>query len=184
VKAAGRFNPDHGTSFATYATASILGELKRHFRDRTWMLRVPRSLQEAYLAVKSAREDLTQILGASPTVNQIAAHLGISEESVLAAMEAADSYWPASLDAPRREDENGFEVPVVDPGFERRIESRELCDQLPNLHAQERLIIKRLFFDGATQREVAAEIGVSQMQVSRMLARTLARLREVLLETD
>ncbi len=179
VKAAGRYSPDHGSSFATFATASILGELKRHFRDRTWMLRVPRSLQETYLSIKTAREELGQTLGASPTVPQIATHLGISDESVLAAMEAGDSYWPASLDTPRRgEDEPGVDVPVIDGGFDSSLERRQLRESLPKLEERERLIIKRLYFDGWTQRRVAEEIGVSQMQVSRLMARILAKLRD------
>ena len=179
VKAAGRYSGDHGSSFATFATASILGELKRHFRDRTWMLRVPRSLQETYLSIKTAREELGQTLGASPTVPQIATHLGISDESVLAAMEAGDSYWPASLDTPRRgEDEPGVDVPVIDGGFDSSLERRQLRESLPKLEERERLIIKRLYFDGWTQRRVAEEIGVSQMQVSRLMARILAKLRD------
>ena len=179
VKAAGRYSDDRGSSFATFATASILGELKRHFRDRTWMLRVPRSLQEAYLAIKTAREELGQTLGGSPTVAQIATHLGISEELVLSAMEAGDSYWPASLDTPRRGDDDPvIEVPVVDGEFDATLERRQLRESLPGLDPRERLIIKRLYFDGWTQRRVAEEIGVSQMQVSRLMARILAKLRE------
>lgn len=178
VKAAGRFSSDHGSSFATFATASILGELKRHFRDKTWMLRVPRSLQETYLSVKAARDELGQTLGASPTVQQIAAHLRISEEVVLSAMEAGDSYWPASLDTPRRgEEESVTDIPVVDGKFESTLDRRQLRESLPQLEQRERLIIKRLYFDGWTQRRVAEEIGVSQMQVSRLMARTLAKLR-------
>lgn len=178
VKAAGRFSPEHGSSFATFATASVLGELKRHFRDKTWMLRVPRSLQETYLSVKTAREELGQTLGGSPSVPQIAAYLRISEESVLAAMEAGDSYWPASLDTPRRGDEEAVtEVPVVDGGFDSTLDRRQLRESLPALERRERLIIKRLYFDGWTQRRVAEEIGVSQMQVSRLMAKTLDKLR-------
>lgn len=179
VKAAGRYSPERGSSFATFATASILGELKRHFRDKTWMLRVPRSLQEAYLSVKAAREELGQTLGTSPTVQQIAEHLGVSDETVLAAMEAGDSYWPASLDTPRNGDEDSTtDVPVVDSGFETTLDRRQLRDSLPLLEEREKLVLKRLFFDGWTQRDVASEIGVSQMQVSRLMARTLAKLRQ------
>lgn len=178
VKAAGRYSPDRGSSFATFATASILGELKRHFRDKTWMLRVPRSLQETYLAVKVARDELGQTLGTSPTVQHIAAHLGISDEAVLAAMEAGDSYWPASLDTPRKEDEDSVtEVPVIDGGFDKSLDRRQLRESLPRLDRREQVIVKRLYFDGWTQRRVAEEIGVSQMQVSRLMARMLGKLR-------
>jgi RNA polymerase sigma-B factor len=179
VKAARRYSPEHGSSFATFATASVMGELKRHFRDKTWMLRVPRSLQETYLAVKAAREELGQTLGTSPTVQQIAAHLGTTDEAVLAAMEAGDSYWPASLDTPRKNDEDSVtDVPVVDAGFDSSLDRRQLRESLPKLEQREQLILKRLYFDGWTQRRVAEEIGVSQMQVSRLMARTLAKLRE------
>ena len=183
LKASGRYSSDHGSSFATFATASIIGELKRHFRDKTWMLRVPRSLQETYLSVKTAKEELGQTLGCSPTVQQIAAHLRISEEAVLAAMEAGDSYWPASLDAPRRgEEESVTEVPVLDAGFDSSLDRRQLRESLPKLGRREQLIVKRLYFDGWTQRRVAEEIGVSQMQVSRLMARTLDQLREAFAE--
>lgn len=180
VKAAGRYDDDHGSSFATFATASILGELKRHFRDRTWMLRVPRSLQETYLAVKAAREDLGHQLGCSPTIAQIAGHLRISEETVLAAMEAGDSYWPASLDAGRGTTDDadvGIDVPVVEFGFDAALNRRRLRECLPLLDGQERYLVKRLYFDGWTQRRMADELGVSQMQVSRLLARTLSKLK-------
>jgi RNA polymerase sigma-B factor len=182
IRAARRFDPDRGFTFAAFATASILGELKRHFRDKTWMLRVPRSLQETYLLVKEAREEVGHKLGCSPTVQQIAVHLGISEEAVLDAMEAGDSYWPASLDTPRNEDEPVTEVPVIDSGYERSLDRRQLRDSLPRLSEREQLIVKRLYFDGWTQRRVAEEIGVSQMQVSRLMLRTLTKLRSWLEE--
>lgn len=182
VKAARRFDPDRGFTFAAFAAASIMGELKRHFRDKTWMLRVPRSLQETYLSVKDAREELGHKLGCSPTVQQIAVHLGVSDEAVLDAMEAGDSYWPASLDTPRTEDESVTEVPVVDPGFDRSLDRSQLRESLPRLSEREQLIVKRLYFDRWTQRRVAEEIGVSQMQVSRLMLRTLNKLRSWLEE--
>jgi RNA polymerase sigma-B factor len=183
VKAARRFDANRDTAFATYATASILGELKRHFRDKTWMLRVPRSLQERYLAVKEAREELNQELGCSPTIAQIAARVGVSEEAILEAMEAGDSYWPASLDVGTSEDEPVTEVPVVDEGFDRSLDRQQLRNLLPRLEHRELVILQRLYFDGWTQRRVADEIGVSQMQVSRLLVRTIAKLRHWLDES-
>jgi RNA polymerase sigma-B factor len=177
VKAARRFDANRDTAFATYATASILGELKRHFRDKTWMLRVPRSLQERYLAVKEAREELGHELGCSPTIQQIAARVGVSEEAILDAMEAGDNYWPASLDVPTSEDDSGTEVPVIDEGFDRSLDRQHLRRLLPRLDRREQVILKRLYFDGWTQRRVAEEIGVSQMQVSRLLVRTISKLR-------
>jgi RNA polymerase sigma-B factor len=178
VKAARRYDPGRQTSFSTYATASIVGEIKRHFRDKTWMMRVPRAVQEGYLAVKDARERLTHELSCSPTIQQIADHLGASDEAVLEAMEAGENYWPESLDAGVFEGESGRDVPVTDAGFDLTLERQQLRALLPELAPRERLILKRLYFDGWTQRQVADEIGVSQMQVSRVLSQTMGRLRE------
>jgi RNA polymerase sigma-B factor len=177
VKAARRFDAARDTAFATYATASILGELKRHFRDKTWMLRVPRSLQERYLALKQARDELSHELGCSPSTRQIAVRVGVSEEAILEAMEAGDSYWPASLDVGSSEDEPVIEVPVLDEGFDRSLDRQQLGKLLPRLDHREQVILRRLYFDGWTQRRVADEIGVSQMQVSRLLVRTIEKLR-------
>jgi RNA polymerase sigma-B factor len=177
IKAARRYEEERDTCFSTYATASILGEIKRHFRDRTWMLRVPRSLQELYLAVKDCREELTHEISASPTIDQIARRLGVTDERVLEAMEAGDNYWPESLDVGVYEGEPGREVPVVDASFDRAVERHQLQTLIPRLDRRERLILRRLFFDGWTQRRVAEEIGVSQMQVSRLLVATIAKLR-------
>lgn len=182
VKAARRFDPARETSFSTYATASILGEIKRHFRDKTWMMRVPRSVQEMYLATKEARESLTHELSRSPTVAQVAERLEIGEETVLEAMEAGENYWPESLDVAVFEGESGREVPVTDGGFELTLERQQFVSLLPRLAPRERLILKRLFFDGWTQRQVAEEVGVSQMQISRLLARTIEKLRRWIAE--
>ena len=177
VKAARRFDYSRDTSFSTYATASILGEIKRHFRDKTWMMRVPRGVQESYLAIKEARESLTHELSASPTIGQIAHRLNISDEAVLEAMEAGENYWPESLDVGVFEGEPGRDVPVDDGGFDLTLERQQFTALLPRLAPRERLILKRLYFDGWTQRQVADEIGVSQMQVSRVLSRTMEKLR-------
>jgi RNA polymerase sigma-B factor len=178
VKASHRFDPEHNAAFATYATVSILGELKRHFRDKTWMLRVPRSTQELYLSVKGAREELGHQLGTPPTVAQIAANLGVSDESVLEAMEAGSSYWAASLDIRGSDGERTVDIPVTDEGLERTLDRQRLRTLLPRLDQREQLVLKRLYFDGYTQQRVADELGASQMQVSRLLARTIAKLRQ------
>jgi RNA polymerase sigma-B factor len=176
IKAAKRFDPSRETLFATYATSSILGELKRHFRDKTWMLRVPRSVQELYLSVKQARNELTNSLGASPTVRQIADFLETTEAAVLDAMGAGDNFWPASLDK-RTGDEPPTEVPVVDLSLDQSLDRLQVQRRLPELDESEHLVLKRIYFDSFSQREVAAELGVSQMQVSRILARALSKLR-------
>lgn len=184
VKAARRYDPAQEVAFSSYATASILGELKRHFRDKAWMLRVPRSVQEMYLAVKDVREELSHRLGASPTPAQIAHHLQVEESAVLDALRAGDSYWPMSLDARGPNDTDGPEIPVVDAAFDRALEFRQLQQVMPRLDETEQLILRRLYFDGWTQRRVAESIGVSQMQVSRLLSRILAKLRDWIGETQ
>jgi RNA polymerase sigma-B factor len=177
VKASRRFDPKHDTAFATYATVSILGELKRHFRDRTWMLRVPRSTQERYLAVKDAREELAHQLETTPTVAQIAAHLGVTDEVILEAMEAGRSYWTASLDGRGPDGERTIDLPVTDLALDQGLDRQRVLTLLPRLDHREQLVLRRLLFDGFTQKQVADEIGASQMQVSRLQARTLAKLR-------
>jgi RNA polymerase sigma-B factor len=184
VKASHRFDPRHNTTFATYATVSILGELKRHFRDKTWMLRVPRSTQELYLSIKEAREELGHQLGTPPTVAQIAIHLEVSEEAILEAMEAGGSYWTASLDVRGPDGERSIDIPVTDAALDRALDRQRLRVLLPRLDDREQLILKRLYFDGYTQQRVANELGASQMQVSRLLARTIAKLRQWYGDTD
>jgi RNA polymerase sigma-B factor len=178
VKASQRFDPQHNTTFATYATVSILGELKRHFRDKTWMLRVPRSTQEIYLSIKDAREELGHELGTAPTVAQIAAQLGVGEEAILEAMEAGGSYWTASLDSRGPDGGRTIDIPVADAALDRALDRHRLQVLLPRLDERERLILKRLYFDGYTQQRVACELGVSQMQISRLLARAITKLRQ------
>ncbi len=177
VKASRRFDPDRNNTFATYATVSILGELKRHFRDKTWMLRVPRSTQELYLAIKEAREELGHELGRTPTPAQIAARLDVSEEAVLEALEAGGSYWTTSLDLRGADGERGVDVPIADGALDRALDRERLRGVLPRLDFREQLVLRRLYFDGYTQQRVADELGASQMQVSRLLARTIAKLR-------
>jgi RNA polymerase sigma-B factor len=177
VKASRRFDPNRANTFATYASVSILGELKRHFRDKTWMLRVPRSTQELYLAIKDAREELGHEMGRAPTPGQIGDRLGVGEEAVLEAMEAGGSYWTTSLDLRGADGERGVDIPVADTSLDRALDRERLRGVLPRLDHREQLVLRRLFFDGYTQQRVADELGASQMQVSRLLARTIAKLR-------
>jgi RNA polymerase sigma-B factor len=177
VKAARRYEEDRGTPFAPYATACILGELKRHFRDRAWSFRVPRPMQELYLAAKEAREELGHQLGRSPTVAQVAVHLSVSEEALLEAMEAGSNYRADSLDVPTVDGDRPTDIGVIDSALDRVIDRERLRRLLPTLTREERLMLTRLFFEDKTQQQVADELGVSQMQVSRMLARTVKKLR-------
>ena len=177
VLAARRYDPEQNASFSTYATATILGELKRYFRDKSWMMRVPRQVQETYLAIKTAREELYQELACSPTISQTARRVRISEEAVLDAIEAGENFLPQSLDAGPDEDSSGRDVPVVDAAFDVMLERNLLMEDLPRMSRREQLVLKRVYLDGWTQRRVAEEIGASQMQVSRLLHASEQRIR-------
>lgn len=177
VSCAQRFDPTRGVAFSSYATGSVLGELKRHFRDRAWGMRVGRSTQETYLEVNRARESLSQVNGRSPTIAEIAREIGATEERVLEAMDAERGYWLASLDAPRDETGEAIELASIDEGFDKALNRHQLESLLPELPRRERVILERRFFRGWTQERIARDIGVSQMQVSRLLAKTLADLR-------
>ena len=184
VSCARRFDPDRGVAFSSYATGSVLGELKRHFRDRAWGMRVGRSTQETYLEVNRAREVLSQRNGRSPTIPEIAREIGSTEERVVEAMDAERGYWLASLDAPREDTGESIELASIDEGFEKALNRHQLEQLLPDLSSRELVILERRFFQGWTQERIADDIGVSQMQVSRLLARTLAALRTGFAEAE
>jgi RNA polymerase sigma-B factor len=188
LKAVDRFDPAHTTDFASYATPTIVGELKRHFRDRGWSLRVPRRLQELRLDINQARETLTQRLGRSPTVADVAHHLDIDEDQVIEAMVAASGYRAASLFAPVRPGEDAMTpldwLGAEDDGLDA-VEYREaLAPMLARLPQREQKILSLRFYGNLTQAEIAGQLGISQMHVSRLLTRTLDRLREDLLHQD
>jgi RNA polymerase sigma-B factor len=182
LKAIDRYEPDRGTKFTSYAAPTILGELKRHFRDRGWALRVPRDLQERVLAVGRARERLSTQLGRSPTVTEIASELGLKPEAVLEATEAARSYEAASLDAPVAKDDDGGGASLIDtiPGDGSAIELVVTRDALVTtwraLPDIEREVVRLRFMEDLTQREIGERVGYSQMHVSRILRRALNRL--------
>jgi RNA polymerase sigma-B factor len=181
IKAIDRFDPDHGSKFTSYAAPTILGELKRHFRDKGWALHVPRDLQERTLAVNRATESLSKQLGRSPKVREVAAELGCSIEKVLEAQEAAASYEAASLDAPtsRDDDEAASLVDLmgdVDSSYDL-VESRDaIASTWKALPEVERQVLELRFMRDLTQREIGQQIGYSQMHVSRLLRRALDRL--------
>jgi RNA polymerase sigma-B factor len=179
VKAARRFDPGRGIAFRTYATAVILGELKRHFRDTAWTMHVPRPVQEVYLAVRVARETLSHSLGRSPTIAELANEVRASEEAVLEALQAGDTFYLQSLDAPLDPESSTAhrEPAVIDAGFLQCEERSWLLPALAALPERERTIIGLRFFEGMSQSQIAARLGISQMHVSRLLSRTLARLR-------
>jgi RNA polymerase sigma-B factor len=185
IKSVDRFDLERGVEFSTYATPTIVGEIKRHFRDKGWAIRVPRRLQELKLSLTKATSELSQRLGRSPTVAELAGHLGMSEEEVLEGLESANAYSAVSLDAPDGGDEDG--PAVADTlgaedesleGVEYRESLKPLLDQLP---PREKRILLLRFFGNMTQSQIAADLGISQMHVSRLLARTLMQLRAGLL---
>ncbi|HEX7740124.1 MAG TPA: RNA polymerase sigma factor SigF [Marmoricola sp.] len=188
IKAVDRFDTDRGVEFSTYATPTIIGEIKRHFRDKGWAIRVPRRLQELRLAITTATGELSQQLGRSPTPNEIANHLGVTTEEILEGVESANAYATLSLDA-GGESEDGptamiNSIGAVDEALEQ-IEVREsIKPLLAALPDREKSILMLRFFRGMTQSQIAAEIGISQMHVSRLLARTLDRLRESVESAD
>ncbi len=184
IKAIDRFDNDRGVEFSTYATPTIVGEIKRHFRDRGWAIRVPRRLQELRLSITTATADLTQQLGRSPTVSELAGRIGVSEEEIIEGLESSNAYSTLSLDAPDSSEDSALSMIDVIGGDDEsleHVENRETIKPLLEaLDPREKHILTLRFFRGMTQSQIAAEIGISQMHVSRLLARTLARLRESL----
>jgi len=180
VKAVDRFDPARGVEFSTYATHTIVGELKRHFRDKAWSVKAPRRMQELYLRLGNAVAGLGQELGRSPTIAELATELSVSEEEVLEALEAGHAYRSASLDAPAGEDGDalGAQLGAEDPSLEDAERRATLSPLLAKLPPRERLIVYLRFFENLTQSEIAERLGLSQMHVSRLLARSVAELRE------
>jgi RNA polymerase sigma-B factor len=183
VMAAGRYDASRGTSFASYAVPTILGELRRHLRDHGWAARVPRGLQEDVMRVTSARNDLSGRLGRSPTPAELADETGMEVEGVLAAIEAGGAYEAESFDqTPSSEDDPGRSLHAVigheEPGFDLVEYGASVGPTMAALSMQERQALRLRFVDDLTQAEIAKRIGVSQMQVSRLLSRSLARLRD------
>lgn len=187
LKAIDRFECGRGVEFSTYATPTVVGEVKRHFRDKGWSIRVPRRLQEMRLSLASATADLTQALGRAPTVAELAKRLEVPEEDVLEGLESANAYSTLSLDAPETRGEDGptmvDALGTVDKELEQ-VEYREsLKPLLAALDPRDRRILSLRFFHQMTQSQIAREIGLSQMHVSRLLARTLNQLRIGLQDT-
>jgi RNA polymerase sigma-B factor len=180
INAIDRFDPDRGVQFPTFAMPTVIGEIKRYFRDNVRTVHVPRRLHELWVQVNGATEDLTTTFGRSPTTAEIAERLRITEEEVLACIEAGRSYHATSLEAaqegdglPGLLDRLGYEDPALD-GVEHRDLVRHLLVQLPE--REQRILLLR-YYNNLTQSQISAELGVSQMHVSRLLARSFARLR-------
>ncbi|HWG65676.1 MAG TPA: RNA polymerase sigma factor SigF [Streptosporangiaceae bacterium] len=185
IKSIDRFDLERGVEFSTYATPTIVGEIKRHFRDKGWAVRVPRRLQEMKLALTRATSELSQENGRAPTVAELARHMGTSEDEVLEGLESSQAYSAISLDAPDLGDDDNStmsnslgEMDQALEGVEYRESLKPLLEQLP---PREKRILLLRFFANMTQSQIAAELGISQMHVSRLITRTLAQLRESLL---
>ncbi|SFS32644.1 SigB/SigF/SigG family RNA polymerase sigma factor [Saccharopolyspora flava] len=181
INAVDRFDPDRGVDFLSYAVPTILGEVRRHFRDTGWAVRMPRRLQELHLSVSSGIARLSQELGRAPTPSELAKHLGISTDDVYHGLEAGNAYRSASLDELLTDTD---EIPLGDAigtddaellEVENREMVRPLLEELPE---RERRILMMRFFRGMTQTQIADQVGISQMHVSRLLSRTLSWLRQ------
>jgi RNA polymerase sigma-B factor len=182
VKAVDRFDATREVAFSSYAVPTILGEIQRHVRDRTWSVRVPRDLQEMALKVERAVGDLTRDLHRSPSIDELARHVGISQEQALEALQAAGAYHATSLDTPRgTEADPGDTLADTIGGDEDgydRAEERATIDQLMRtITPREREVLRLRFEEDLTQAEIGEIIGVSQMQVSRLIRQSVSRLR-------
>ena len=181
VNSVDRFDPERGVAFSTFATRTILGELKRYFRDKTWGVRAPRRLQELCLEVGHVTEMLTHEFGRAPTVAEISEVTGNSEEAVLEALEAGRNYRMASIDATDHESRSLAEqIGDIDLGYGGTDYRIDLDDAIAHLPGRQRRIIRLRFVEELTQSEIAARLGISQMHVSRLLAKSLEELRGTL----
>lgn len=185
INAVDRFEPDRGTDFLSYAVPTITGEVRRHFRDQAWAMRVPRRLKDMHVAIGATVSELSQQLGRAPRPSEIAAHLECSTEAVIEGLEAASAYRSASLDEVLTADDSSGHTTAnvlgeVDSALDQ-VEYREsVRPLLASLSERERTILILRFFGNLTQTQIAQRVGLSQMHVSRLLAHTLARLRELM----
>jgi RNA polymerase sigma-B factor len=183
LKAIDRFEPERETAFSSFAVPTILGELKRHFRDKGWSVRVPRDLQEMAVKVDRVADEMSRELGRAPTPAEIAQRSGATQEQVLEAREASGAYRAVSLDRPRSEDEEEGDsyadaVGADDPGFVRAEDAATVDRLMSVLSDREREVLRLRFEEDLTQSEIGRRVGVSQMHVSRLIRQSIARLRE------
>jgi RNA polymerase sigma-B factor len=189
IKAIDRFDLDRGVELTTYATPNIIGEIKRHFRDKGWSVRVPRGLQELNVQLSRLIEQLTVQLGRSPTISELAKAAGVEEEEVLEALESGRAYSSLSLSSGGGQDEDGDLDPLESIGeIEHEYEVSEdravLEPGLRVLDERERRILHLRFFKGLTQSQIAAQVGISQMHVSRLIRRSLEKIREEIADEE
>jgi RNA polymerase sigma-B factor len=183
LKSVERFDPGRGLAFSSFAMPTITGEIKRHFRDKTWSIRVPRRTQETRLALGPVSERLQQQLGRPPTITELAEALNVANDDVIEALEAGTAYRPASISAPFADGEGGsrqLEATLGSDPTERMNDDLAIAALMEGLPERERMIIRLRFFEDLTQSEIAARLDISQMHVSRLLRRTLLELRQQL----
>jgi RNA polymerase sigma-B factor len=183
IKAIDRFNLDRGVELTTYATPNIIGEIKRHFRDKGWSVRVPRGLQELNVQLSKLVEQLTVELGRSPTIPELAKASGQEEELVVEALESGRAYSSVSLSTGGGADEDGELDPLEslgaeEPEYEVSEDRAVLAPGFRVLDERERMILHLRFFEGLTQSQIAQQVGISQMHVSRLIRRALEKIRE------
>ncbi|MFE7274996.1 SigB/SigF/SigG family RNA polymerase sigma factor [Streptomyces sp. NPDC057623] len=186
VKAIDRYEPGRG-AFESYAVPTITGEIKRHFRDRMWALRVPRRVQELRNKIRIARRDLAEsAAGSNPSVTEIAAHTGLTEEEVNTGLEALESFSTLSLDAEMSSSDDGFSLADTiggcDEAYDVVVDREAAKEGLRRLPERERAILYMRFFEDMTQSRIADQLGISQMHVSRLISRCCARIREEALD--
>ena len=182
VKAVDNFDPEHGTGFLGYATPMIVGEIKRYFRDATWSVHVPRHMQELTGAMHKAADALTTELGRSPTVRELAERMEVETEEIVEALDASEAYRTASLDRPVGVEQDsaclGDLIGDDDPGYEAAVDHEVLRGLISELGERDRRILSMRYFRGMTQSEIGDRLGISQMQVSRLITKIHNRLRD------
>jgi len=183
IKAIDRFDVNRGVELTTYATPNIIGEIKRHFRDRGWAVRVPRGLQELNVQLSKLVEQLTVQLSRSPTIPELAKAAGVEEEEVLEALESGRAYSSVSLSSGGTTEDGEELDPLeslgdIDPEFEISEDRASLAPGFKVLDQRERTILHLRFFEGLTQSQIAQQVGISQMHVSRLIRRALEKIRE------
>ena len=184
LKALDRFDADRGTAFSSFAVPTIVGELKRYFRDLGWSAHVPRGAQELALKVQRVHDKLATKTGRSPTVAELAQYLELSIEDVLEGLEAAAAHHSSSLDAPHDDDESGTLIDTFgqdDAGLQLVEDATTVATAMQTLSERERRVLQLRFFEDRTQREIAEQLGVSQMQISRILRGAITTLNELTL---
>jgi RNA polymerase sigma-B factor len=181
VKAVDRFDPDVGVAFSSFAGRTIEGEIKRHFRDATWALKVPRGAKELHLAVRRANEELTRVLGRSPSVDEVSEHLQIDRDDVIVGLAASMARTAGTIDPVPADETPGGDRLLATATFERGFsmvdDEAMVAELLATLPERERKIVELRFFDELSQSEIAARVGVSQMHVSRLLRKAVDLMR-------